>query len=333
MISESVPYPLNDEGREVLPDFTGWEVEKLKDWVETWFYDHFCDPVHEMPYVDGEYHYIWGGPYDAREQIEDWFSEHLSQEALDEVVDRVESDGIHEWAPGHFHADQRARDDEYWAEQYGEWLNSEDPLANFTNSSMDLRAFLDKQHGHGDDSFVHRMMFMQAWAMLEALLADQLIEIVAGAPKLIARLYQGDKQLKTEKFSGDQLMQNPDLPKVKAIDYLNGISYHNLPRAEAVYGVCFGNPKDAGADTSPFLAELGALSTKRHDCVHRNGKSKAGETITITKAEILRVLDSGESFAKELRKLIAHYNAQNSAPSLDDGLTGFESELDFPDDF
>lgn len=311
------PYNLDQNGVEILPDFTGWDEEALKDWVEEWFYDHYCDPVHEMPYIDGEYHYIWGGPYDAREQIEDWFSDVLSEDLITEIVDRVESDGTMEWAPGNAHADQRARAEEYWVEQYDEWLQSEEPLAIFTNSALALREFIKKETDQGKDSFVHRMMFMQAWAMLEALLADQLIEVVAQDPKLIARLYQGDKHLQKEKFTGDTLLKNPDLPKSTALDFLRGIPYHNLPRAETIYGICFGNQKDAEADTKPFLKELGKLQTVRHDCVHRNGRTKVGALVPVSTEDVVKVLESGEAFAKELGKMIAHYKNESGVPDLD----------------
>lgn len=64
-----------------------------------WFGENFEDPVHETPYNsrEGGYLYIWGGPYDAREEIETAFPE-ASEAEIDAAVREIEADGI-EWAP------------------------------------------------------------------------------------------------------------------------------------------------------------------------------------------------------------------------------------------
>lgn len=64
-----------------------------------WFAANFEDPAESTPYesAEGGYIWIWGGPYDAREQIEGMFD--LSERELNAVVDEIQSDGIYEWAP------------------------------------------------------------------------------------------------------------------------------------------------------------------------------------------------------------------------------------------
>lgn len=61
--------------------------------IKAWFFSNFEDPVNNCPYESGEggYQYIWGGPYDAREEIEAEFGEVVPQAVIDEVVDELES--------------------------------------------------------------------------------------------------------------------------------------------------------------------------------------------------------------------------------------------------
>ena len=80
-----------------------------------WFNEMFEDPQNETPYSQNEnsssnYEYIWGGPYDAREQLADWFTNIASEEAIEKAAKDVENEhDVYEWAPGPKHPDhQRA---------------------------------------------------------------------------------------------------------------------------------------------------------------------------------------------------------------------------------
>lgn len=72
--------------------------------ILNWFYRHYEDPVHNCPYesAEGGYQYIWGGPYDAREEIEAQFPK-ASAKVVDAVVAELEDDtedtpGCTEWS-------------------------------------------------------------------------------------------------------------------------------------------------------------------------------------------------------------------------------------------
>src|ERR1019366_5514473 len=44
---------------------------RQKEYMRYWFYRNFEDPANETPYnsEEGGYLFIWGGPYDAREEL------------------------------------------------------------------------------------------------------------------------------------------------------------------------------------------------------------------------------------------------------------------------
>lgn len=71
------------------------------DSMVKWFFENFEDPQNETPYdnEDGDYVYIWGGPFDANEVISDAFSGEYPEEWIEYAVGEVEGDGTHEWAP------------------------------------------------------------------------------------------------------------------------------------------------------------------------------------------------------------------------------------------
>ncbi len=70
------------------------------DALVEWFFERFEDPAHRLPYesAEGGYQWIYGGPYDAREQLEENFPDEAGH-IIHAAVDQIESDGLTEWAP------------------------------------------------------------------------------------------------------------------------------------------------------------------------------------------------------------------------------------------
>ena len=75
--------------------------------MREWFFAHYEDPVERTPYQssEGGYLWIWGGPYDADEVLQDEFSGLVSYEAIEELA-RELSHTCYEWAP-------KASEDDY----------------------------------------------------------------------------------------------------------------------------------------------------------------------------------------------------------------------------
>lgn len=99
------------------------QVEIIADW----FTSHFWDPAEETPYNsrEGGYLYINGGPYEAPDEIWGTFDGLASEEAIEEAIEQVQSDGILEWAPGRLHPNTIAIYEEAQAEEEQEDI---DPL-------------------------------------------------------------------------------------------------------------------------------------------------------------------------------------------------------------
>lgn len=90
------------------------------DVMVEWFHSRFEDPQHEMPYAGrgdpvegfGNYHYIWGGPYDASEELQARFDGEVPFDIIQEAVRVVEAEGTVEWAPGPNHPDRYTNEDD-----------------------------------------------------------------------------------------------------------------------------------------------------------------------------------------------------------------------------
>jgi hypothetical protein len=80
------------------PDIRGKDHSAAVDLMVHWFFQNFEDPVLTTPWDEGEYVFIWGGPYYARDEIEYAFGNVASEQLIEEVTNKIEEDGF-EWAP------------------------------------------------------------------------------------------------------------------------------------------------------------------------------------------------------------------------------------------
>lgn len=73
-----------------------------------WFFHLHEDLQVETPYDgrEGGYLYIHGGPYDAREVLEEEFREIADADIIEKAISYVESDGTSEWAPSPNHPER-----------------------------------------------------------------------------------------------------------------------------------------------------------------------------------------------------------------------------------
>jgi hypothetical protein len=66
-----------------------------------WFSENYEDPAENTPYesAEGGYQYIWGGPYEARDELYAQFGDIVPEQLIDEVAQEIERHGLFDWAP------------------------------------------------------------------------------------------------------------------------------------------------------------------------------------------------------------------------------------------
>lgn len=91
--------PSSDLIREIIEigrKYSSSHIPTVNEMVD-WFFANYEDPAQHVPFEtrEGGYQYFAGGPYDAREVLEDQFSDAFPED-LDDAVDLVERQGV-EW--------------------------------------------------------------------------------------------------------------------------------------------------------------------------------------------------------------------------------------------
>lgn len=76
------------------------KAEKREAMLE-WFSDNYEDPAENTPHesAEGGYQYIWGGPYEARDELYAQFGDIVREDLIEEVVKEIERHGTYNWAP------------------------------------------------------------------------------------------------------------------------------------------------------------------------------------------------------------------------------------------
>ncbi len=66
-----------------------------------WFHANYEDPAERTPYetAEGGYQWIWGGPYDAEEEVRETFEGIAPETLIVEVIADIQAHGMYEWAP------------------------------------------------------------------------------------------------------------------------------------------------------------------------------------------------------------------------------------------
>jgi hypothetical protein len=80
-------------------DFRRMRKAEKRDSMLQWFHGTYEDPSNKTPHDEGEFVWIWGGPYNARDELYAKFDDIASESLIEEVVREVEWGGITNWAP------------------------------------------------------------------------------------------------------------------------------------------------------------------------------------------------------------------------------------------
>lgn len=267
-----------------------------KDVMRAWFQSRFQDPAMETPYIsaEGGYIYVHGGPYDARDELEGRFGGLVDDEAIEEVIDDLESEGIVEWAPIHTEPD-------YDAEFQLEETTREDPFRFFKDRIGEVDALFEAPTDEKVKSLLRQLLFTSLIAALESYLADTMSFWISTDKAVFRRFVTGCEEFQKQKLSVSEIFDRMDKLEDDVKVYLQQLVWHRLDKVGPLVKVALGIE-------IPDIAELMQHVVVRHDIVHRGGKTKDGKTVIIDADRLQQLRGSVLSFADMIQKeLVARF--------------------------
>lgn len=265
--------------------------------MRTWFRQNFEDPAERTPFEsrEGGYIWIWGGPYAAAEELGTEFGGLIDDDVIDDLASELTAICWH-WAPTERPGDY----DEFLVDDIAQITEFYD---NFSSGILDIEALLKTEVYGPVESCFCRLLFVNVITAMETYLSDAFINSVIPDEVLMRRFVENSPEFKSEKVTLAEVFKAAEKIEQKVKAHLADAVWHNLGRVKPMYrdvlGVAF--PQDVG---SLFRAVL-----KRHDIVHRNGRSKSGEEILITREDVRRLVEEVEQFVQAVDQELSEARA------------------------
>lgn len=273
-----------ETGREMSENALGQADEDVQRSVmEAWFRKRFEDPAERTPYesAEGGYIWIWGGPYDAREELEAEFSGIVPEEVIDDLIEELEAE-CWQWAPTPSSSDY----DDFLLEDIARITTY---YHNFTDAILNVEALLKTEVPGPVTGCFHRLLYVNVITALETYLSDAFISIVINHPEFKRKFIETTPEFRAEKISLADVYKAAEQAERRAKTYLADVVWHHLERVKPMYrdtlGVEF--PENLGALFRAILT--------RHDIVHRNGKTKDGQEIVVTGEDVRQLIADVEA--------------------------------------
>ena len=258
-----------------------------RDILETWFRQYFEDPAQRTPYEskEGGYIWIWGGPYDAREQLEREFSGVVPDDLIEELADELENECFL-WAPTPS------------ADNYDQLLDDISSISeyyhNFSSAIIDISHLLETDIKTYVPPCFFRMLYVNVVTALETYFSDAFINIVLNNSDLLRQFIETTPEFKTRKVSVADVFRAAETAKLRARTSLINIVWHNIDRVRIMY-------RDTlGIRFPDEWKEIARAVNIRHDIVHRNGKTTDGNEIHIGPGDVSDLVRLVEEFVQSI---------------------------------
>lgn len=266
-----------------------------KEVLEAWFLSHYENPAESTPYVsaEGGYIYIWGGPFDAEEQLNDEFGDFVPEETIYELAKELEDrEGCHEWA-GIPEADDI---DDYVLDAI---ISNTKFHESFQRSIESIKALLAHEVNDGLKRNYYMLLYVNVISVMETYLCDAFINKVIGDEKLLRKFVETSSHFSDQKVQASDIYNKMENINDEVKRYLLDLIWHNLKRIKPIY-------KDTlDVDFPHDVGDIFRDIMKRHDIVHRNGKTKNGQEITIDKADVEGTIDKISEFIDAIDEQLA----------------------------
>ncbi|MCA8948439.1 MAG: hypothetical protein KDE27_02995 [Planctomycetes bacterium] len=265
------------------------QVEMMKEW----FLARYEDPVHHLPYDSEEGGYVWwlvGGSHDATDALSERFDDIVPPNVIEAAADDLSSDCA-DWVC-------KAELDDMYDDYQSDAIDADThPLGTLRGALTKTEALVTRL----DDDYLRSLALVGVVSALEAFLLDTFAGNVLGDEDLLRRYVEGEPEFRERKLDLPNLFKRREGLRDEVKEHLMKMLWHNVGKAASMYRWTFKIQIPAGLDV------IGPAVRKRHDIVHRGGKTPDGDLSSVAKAELTTLIEAVEKFAIELDARISPF--------------------------
>lgn len=277
---------LPDDFRDSDPDDRELESlaeEEQLDHMRQWFLARYEDPVHHMPYHDGQYTFVWGGPFDPHDVIQNRFGADVPFPVMQKLIQELWSQ-CSEWAP----REQEPRD-------YDEALSMlvsdrSDPRRMLSTRLQQISGLLAEARDQHLAQLTTQLAHGATITALESYLWDTATYWVMSDDDTLRRFVATNTDFQKKTFSLASLFERHAGIKQEVELYLQNQIWHRLDKVKQLM--------EAALEIDmPPIGPLMYEVLIRHDVVHRGGRTKSGESMMLSSKDVQRALDLVAEFS------------------------------------
>jgi len=153
---------------------------------------------------------------------------------------------------------------------------------------------------------LRNMLFANVITSLETYLSDAFINTVKSNKDYLRKFVETFHNFRSEKFELTELFIYYDTIEDKATKAMLDVIYHDLPKVKGMYS-------DTLGIEFPDLSVIYRAVLKRHDFVHRNGKTKDGKKHELNSDDIVNLSKSTEDFVNNINNQIKMLKSKQKA--------------------
>lgn len=256
-------------------------IEKQKNIMRDWFFERFENPAERCPYEDGEYIYIYGGPYYAEDEIHSEFDEVFPKKVINQVIDDLNSE-CHMWS-------RIPTEDWYYNE-----FDFASPKDNFDAHLIQLQELSNISIKQNLENSFFKLLYVNIITILETYLRDTFLNKLFLGDAL-KKFIETNKDILKKNYRLCDIYQHNNFVNDEIKEYISEVLWHNLPKVSEFYKIAF-------EVNFPEFGNLFKAVKTRHDIVHRNGKDKDDVEFQIYKKDVIALLQDVENFVKNLEQ-------------------------------
>jgi hypothetical protein len=136
----------------------------------------------------------------------------------------------------------------------------------------------------------YRMLYSSVITSIETYLSDAFVQHIIENKVLIEKFIMTNPEFEKRQYSFQEAVNIYSDVEKSIKEYLLNIMWHNLPKVSKMYKQVF------DIDFPTNITSLLTSITKRHDFIHRSGKTKSGLVVNIDKGQIIKLIDDAKTF-------------------------------------
>lgn len=183
-----------------------------------------------------------------------------------------------------------------------QWLNRHSHQEFFVEFEAELAtvaSLLAAVTNTAQANTVYKLVYAHCVTLLEALISSVVRKLVVSEEDLLMSLAAGYKKVSIVSVTLKEIPEQPKVVETIVLKILADQTFHNVSTIKEVLGVMFGDHmKDLN------LAGVGRICSKRHDIVHRNGKTVDDNPIQLSLVEVNQAISTVREFAQDVKRRI-----------------------------